>query len=63
MSVWEKAGRKLLGAAALAAALWLGARFLLPLLAPFLIAFALAAATRAIVIIAMSPLFLWFVSS
>jgi len=44
MSVWEKAGRKLLGAAALAAALWLGARFLLPLLAPFLIAFALAAA-------------------
>ena len=43
MRAWEDLGRGLL-AAAIAAALWIGARFLLPLLAPFLAAFALAAA-------------------
>lgn len=44
MLSWEKLARKGLVAAAFAVALWLGARFVLPLLAPFLIAFALAAA-------------------
>lgn len=44
MRAWEDLGRRLIAAAALAAVLWFGARLLLGLLAPFLAAFALAAA-------------------
>ena len=44
MRAWEDLGRRALAAAAIGAALWFGARFLLPPLAPFLFAFALAAA-------------------
>ena len=44
MRAWEDLGRRALAVAAIGAALWLGTRFVLPLLAPFLFAFALAAA-------------------
>ena len=44
MRAWDDLGRRALAAAAIGAALWFGARFLLPPLAPFLFAFALAAA-------------------
>ena len=44
MRAWEDLGRRALSAAAIGAALWLAARFLLPPLAPLFFAFALAAA-------------------
>ncbi|MBR0207972.1 MAG: AI-2E family transporter [Oscillospiraceae bacterium] len=49
MRTWEDWGRKGIAAAALAAALWFGAKALLGLLAPFFAAFALAAAMESAV--------------